>query len=146
MTSPENMGRQFLTYYHGTSAHAAESIMKEGFQGHTYLHPDEDITHDYGDHVFKVRIPADLTIVDRRTVDENHGYNTFVDHSGEERPFHGHFDENYNGQDIVVHDPKNIQIVGKPVDWGKDEWHRDTPEDRKGTRYNWDNRPDKWHY
>ena len=100
---------QFRTYYHGTSAENVESIKKNGLHEGSYLASHPDTSGVYGEHVFKVTIPAHHEFAaNQDEYEDNYGR-----HDGfkpEEVP---------DSDDLVTMRPKELKVEG-PKHWR--EW------------------------
>ena len=103
--------KQFRTYYHGTSAENAESIKKSGLHEGSYLASHPGISSTYGEHVFKVSIPA------------HHEFAANEDEYWEHNGQHAGFKpaEVPDSEDLVTMRPSELKLEG-PKDWK--EWLR----------------------
>lgn len=111
-----NVGRQFETYYHGTTKERAESILTQGPRDNFFMTPHPDIAEDYGEHIVQVEVPKGLNLA------ESHGehhddFNWTSDRENE--GYHGYRDKGM-GSDVILFHPKDfVRVTGVK---GRGEW------------------------
>ena len=109
MSASDHISPQFRTYWHATNERGSKGILEKGLSSGTYLTTAYDVAEDYGDHIFKVKVPT------------THNFASSERQYESQHPkFHGYKGDPEKSE-VIIHDTKGVVLEGphmRDEDWG----------------------------